>query len=111
LRSPREVRNALGYVLNNSKKHGCHVAGMDPYTSGRAFDGWKGISPLDGLRSGSLPVLPARTWLLVHGWRHHGLIDPAEIPGRAARVRRKTAAGSAMLDMAALRRAARNPRP
>jgi hypothetical protein len=110
LRSPREVRNALAYVLNNSKKHGCHLAGRDPYTFGRAFDGWKGGSPLDSPHSGTLPVLPARSWLLAHGWRRHGLIDPAEIPGRTARARRDAAAGSATLDMTALRRAARNPR-
>jgi putative transposase len=108
LRSPREVRNALAYVLNNSKKHGCHLADVDPYTSGSAFDGWKG-----GPRVSSDPdrrelVLPARTWLLAHGWRRHGLIDSAEIPGRAARARRAGAAGLVTLDLTALRRAARS---
>jgi REP element-mobilizing transposase RayT len=107
LRSPREVRNALAYVLNNSKKHGCHFAGLDPFTSGRAFDGWTRRSPVESSHGRSLPILPAKTWLLAHGWRRHGLVDPAVIPGRAARGRRAGASGSAPLDMAALRFAAR----
>lgn len=105
--SPREVRNALAYVLNNSKKHGCHFADIDPYTSGRVFDGWQRNSPLE---RGSLPVLPARTWLLTRGWRRHGLIDPAEIPGRPKRDRRAGVRVPVLLDMAALRRAARSSR-
>jgi hypothetical protein len=110
LRSPREVRNALAYVLNNSKRHGCHLASVDPYSSGGLFDGWKRGSPVASSSGRAPPALPAKTWLLAHGWRRHGLIDPAEIPGRAARARRAGAAGSATLDMAALRCAARNRR-
>ena len=36
LRSPRQVRNALAYVLNNSRKHGIHCVEPepDPYSSG-----------------------------------------------------------------------------
>jgi putative transposase len=41
LRTPREVRNALAYVLNNARKHGCHRSGVDPFSSGGAFEGWK----------------------------------------------------------------------
>jgi hypothetical protein len=26
-------------------------------------------------------VAKPRTWLLAVGWRRHGLIDPAEVPG------------------------------
>src|SRR5207247_1292169 len=48
LRTPREVRNALVYVLQNSRKHGCHIAGVDPFTSGRDFDGWKKQPEDDG---------------------------------------------------------------
>src|SRR5262249_53817234 len=39
LRTPREVRHALAYVLNNARKHGCFFAGIDPFSSGRWFDG------------------------------------------------------------------------
>jgi hypothetical protein len=41
LRTPREVRNALVYVLNNVRKHIGRVRGMDPCSSARWFDGWK----------------------------------------------------------------------
>lgn len=77
LRTPREVRNALAYTLNNARKHGIHVAGVDPCSSGAAFDGWVE-------RTGALAVglvARARTWLLSVGWRRHGRIRLAEVPG------------------------------
>ncbi|MBK7643330.1 MAG: transposase [Planctomycetes bacterium] len=40
LDTPREVRNALVYVLHNSRKHGIHSKGIDPCSSGLWFDGW-----------------------------------------------------------------------
>jgi len=40
LREPREVRNALVYVLQNLRKHGITLAGPDPLSSGPEFDGW-----------------------------------------------------------------------
>jgi REP element-mobilizing transposase RayT len=74
LRTPREVRNALAYVLGNARKHGVRlVAALDPFSSGRWFDGWS-----DG-RGGAdrdAPVARARTWLLRIGWRHYGAILP-----------------------------------
>ncbi len=88
LRTPREVRHALAYVLNNARKHGCHLAGIDPFTSGLAFDGWKESSagPPDKFECGGTPpVMTARTWLLSHGWRRHGLVAMAEIPGGSTR--------------------------
>jgi len=40
LRTPREVRNALAYVLRNSERHGTrYLDGPDPFSSGDAFDG------------------------------------------------------------------------
>ena len=47
LRYPRQVRNALCYVLNNASSHsarrGFSIVGyrMDPASSGVFFDGWK----------------------------------------------------------------------
>ena len=29
-----------------------------------------------------VPVAPARTWLLIKGWRKRGLLDSREVPGR-----------------------------
>jgi REP element-mobilizing transposase RayT len=88
LRTPREVRRALAYVLLNARKHLAtrHVsraeAKLDPASSARWFDGWR--SSVDVTLSGAnaIPeVARARTWLLSLGWRRHGLVDPAEIPG------------------------------
>jgi REP element-mobilizing transposase RayT len=112
LRSPREVRHVLAYVLNNARKHGCFLAGIDPYTSGRVFDGWSESSLAASAPSTvglAPPVLPPRTWLLACGWRRSGLIDAMEIPGRMQRALCKRS-GSPLLDMSALRRAARIPK-
>ena len=81
LRTPREVRHALTYVLCNGRKHGVHWShdAPDPRSSGRWFDGWKEWSgeQVDG----SSPVVRPRTWLLLRGWRRHGLVPIASIPG------------------------------
>jgi REP element-mobilizing transposase RayT len=89
IRSPRQARNALAYVLNNWRRHREHLAGtrqraahVDPYSSALAFPGWAGIGRFiipDGFEP--LPVADPRTWLLRVGWRKHCDIDPWEIPG------------------------------
>ena len=84
LRSPREVRSALRYVLLNHRKHArragaCGRARPDPASSARFFDGWR-----EKLRPppGASPVASAHTWLLSRGWRRGGgLISLAEVPG------------------------------
>jgi hypothetical protein len=86
LRTPREVRNALAYVLLNARKHAARLGRglgeatrIDPASSGRWFDGWR--SP-PVLRPRDPPtVAAAHTWLLRVGWRRRGLIDPSEVPG------------------------------
>jgi len=40
LLDPRQVRHALVYVLNNSRKHGVRHTGPDPLSSGPRFEGW-----------------------------------------------------------------------
>ena len=82
LKSPREVRNALAYVLHNARGHGIDFAGPDPCSSGGWFDGWDCVSTKAGSSSSS-PWPRARTWLLAQGGRKHGLIP------RAALARRK----------------------
>ncbi len=79
LRTPREVRNALVYLLHNARHHGIHVVGVDPYSSGVSFDGWKRNV---GAPTRAAPLTRARTWLLNIGWRRHGLIGLDEKPGR-----------------------------
>ncbi len=86
LRTPREVRYALGYVLNNARKHGARLVGLDPFASGATFDGWlTSVRRQQRAAAGAdPPIVPARTWLLAVGWRRHGRIDVTETPGRAA---------------------------
>jgi hypothetical protein len=91
LRTPREVRAALAYVLLNSRKHWWerHATsppeGLDAASSGRWFDGWRRLplsrEPAPGA-SESAEVARPRTWLLSQGWRRYGLVDPTEVPGR-----------------------------
>jgi REP element-mobilizing transposase RayT len=76
LASPREVRAALVYVLQNARHHGFRFQGIDPCSSGPWFDGWKerlaiALTP---------PAATARSWLLREGWRRHGLIGIDENP-------------------------------
>ena len=87
LMTPRQVRNALCYVLNNWRRHREDDARtvIDLFSSGRGFDGWslpvdRRITPETEL----LPVKFADTWLLTKGWRRHGLISPWERPALAA---------------------------
>jgi len=88
LRTPREVRRALAYVLLNVRKHWRQRFGvappvrLDEASSGRWFDGWRGAPAGNPhARAGPREVAGPRTWLLAAGWRRHGLIDPAEVPG------------------------------
>ena len=88
LRTPREVRNALVYVLQNGRKHGVSASGVDPCSSGPWFDGWsESFRPVPG----RAPVAPAQTWLLRVGWRRHRAIDVNETP--TPRRRRSTGRG------------------
>src|SRR5215470_15984824 len=88
LRSPREVRRALAYVLLNARRHLTKrrsAAGdpprLDPASSARWFDGWRPeVASRIPHRSEPREVARARSWLLRLGWRRHGLIDPAEAP-------------------------------
>ena len=80
LKSRREVRNALAYVLNNARKHGIFTRGHDPYSSAERFDGWRERpSPRTALATPWLPR--AHTWLLRIGWRRYGLISATHTPG------------------------------
>jgi REP element-mobilizing transposase RayT len=80
LRTPREVRNAIRYVLTNHIKHGMLVGRVgitvDPYSSGPWFDHW----PTTVLRAqwsvvtGPPPLSDAESWLLKSGWRRAGAV-------------------------------------
>jgi REP element-mobilizing transposase RayT len=87
LKTPREVRNALAYVLLNARKHWRERPGappperLDPASSGHWFQGWRRAPGSREPPREAPEVAPPRTWLLSTGWRRHGLIDPAEVPG------------------------------
>jgi REP element-mobilizing transposase RayT len=100
LTSPRSVRHALAYVLNNFRKHRVSVGmQIDPYSSAPYFTGFhelRGKPPWAVSRSRRLPLTPegvpppalddevpileARTWLAAVGWRKAGLIAVGEAP-------------------------------
>jgi REP element-mobilizing transposase RayT len=99
LATPREVRNALAYVLLNARhhyhdKHGRPppTVALDPASSAVWFDGWKWprtrTQPKSNSKAEPAGPSPAtqetaapHSWLLRTGWRRQRLIDPAEIPG------------------------------
>jgi len=87
LRTPREVRNALLYVLSNARKHAGRrpALWLDPCSSALFFDGWRPGPYLEGVLlhvddRGPPPVAEPKSWLLRIGWRRHGLILCSERP-------------------------------
>lgn len=95
VKSPRQTRNVVSYVILNARKHGVHrheplhwsETYIDPFSSAHYFNGFtRDIGPpqFAELDLGP-PVAAAKTWLLRTGWRRHGLIDPDETPGHSSR--------------------------
>ena len=87
LRSLRQVRYALRYVLNNHLKHGHGPAVRDgvvvgdPYSSARWFDGWREGAKVRGRGDGGPAVVVRGGWKLGVGWRRYELISVREVPG------------------------------
>jgi hypothetical protein len=75
LKTPMQVRAALVYVLSNGKKHLTAFGHklprgwVDPYSSARWFDGWRGGGAVLLLPG---PVAPPGTWLLGVGYQRAG---------------------------------------
>jgi hypothetical protein len=86
LKTPREVRNALCYVLANGRKHAAegrevHVhAVIDTFTSAPWFDGFRERITVRGLDKIERPTTDARSWMLTIGWRRHGLLSVHDLP-------------------------------
>ena len=106
IRTPRQARHALAYVLNNWRKHredrGTRARSwlVDPFSSGCSFTGWKQLEHRDVMWK--VPATPEmcdamivwlpKTWLLQTGWRRYGLIDCREVPSARQATRHKRAA-------------------
>lgn len=98
LRTPLEVRRALVYVLLNARKHDVRFEGaFDPCSSASEFEGWRDRAP-EKPRDGERALAAPETWLLAHGWRHHGPIAVDELDARSAamvpRARRTNVSGA-----------------
>ena len=74
---PRDVRNAIVYVLQNHRHHRRSRYVVDECSSGRWFNGW--VEPL-GPADTPAPVAEPGTWLARVGWRRHGRIRFDEGP-------------------------------
>ena len=87
LGTPREVRDAIVYVLANWKKHIRGAYGLDVCSSAWWFEGWK-VPPAAALPdwlSPEPPVWAPREWLSTTGWRRCGLISRNERPAGSRR--------------------------
>lgn len=88
--TPKQVRSAIAYVLNNWRRHREDLEGaaqtrasIDPYSTGVLFDGWD--VPFEKFETPAwyepLSVHAPRSWLLTVGWRKHPRIGLREVPG------------------------------
>jgi REP element-mobilizing transposase RayT len=85
IKTPRQMRNALRYVLLNHHKHQAEaklavfprdasVEGFDAFSSARYFDGWRRPAARCRPPPEGAPVVTPKSWLINKGWRRHGLI-------------------------------------
>jgi REP element-mobilizing transposase RayT len=90
LKTPREVRNALRYVLLNRKHHDAEKRfskqWIDPCSSAAWFAGWAQPVRADEpwkreLLAMERPTATPTVWLLTDGWKKHGGLRFEERPG------------------------------
>jgi REP element-mobilizing transposase RayT len=98
LGTPREIKNALVYVLNNRLHHTrvpTRRAVFDPYSSAVWFEGWReGLQSWPKAEARPPPVVAPSTWLLAQSWKRHPAPSLTDVPG-SARARPDRAPGSA----------------
>jgi hypothetical protein len=80
LKTPRETRHAIAYVVMNGAHHR-HTPGVDPFSSARCFDIWRSHSMVTLVPRHKVSVAWPETWLLDRGWMRHGLLSIDEVPG------------------------------
>jgi REP element-mobilizing transposase RayT len=93
LETPTQVRNAIGYVLNNWRRHAVDRTEvftlangrLDPYASGMFFAGWRDwlrANPIVLPRDYEPPLLSkAGSWLLRAGWQKAKSVGMFDRPG------------------------------
>jgi REP element-mobilizing transposase RayT len=91
--SPTQTRNAIGYVLNNWRRHGEDLQELpstwlvDPFSSGILFPDWKELEDKDVMwpwRETYDPLMVRRPqgWLLREGWKKAGSISARDVPSK-----------------------------
>jgi REP element-mobilizing transposase RayT len=96
IKTPRQARRSLSYVLNNWRKHredrfeDTRDWKVDPYSSGVHFLGWKEREDAVVLwrwrdTYDPLVVYQPKTWLLREGWLKHGRVSFFEVPSSPLR--------------------------
>ena len=91
IKSPRQARHALAYVMNNWRKHGEDREGrmqawkIDWFSSAIHFPHWVEYGDSPWMWRGPPLYEPLwawqpKTWLLREGWKRHGLISYREVP-------------------------------
>jgi REP element-mobilizing transposase RayT len=93
IRSPRQARHAIGYVLGNWRHHKEDQRGLpstwlvDPFSTGILFPEWAELQKQPWMwpireTYDPLVVFRPRTWLLREGWkRGGGEISARDVPG------------------------------
>ena len=90
LKSPRETRGTIRYVLHNGPKHALErgeltpEGALDTYSSARFFSGYADRDPMLVERAWRAtptpPVCRPQCWLLKTGWKRTGLLRTNELP-------------------------------
>jgi REP element-mobilizing transposase RayT len=91
IKSPRQARHTLAYVLGNWRKHGEDLIGrmqawkIDWFSSAIHFPHWVEYNDSPWMWHGPPLYEPLwawqpKTWLLREGWKRHGLISYREVP-------------------------------
>jgi len=87
LKTPREVRFVLAYVLLNWPRHlaqhgnRLRVPQPDPCSSGPLFDGWQESPTVAPTPEERACIVNPHGWMLRVGWRRYGCISLSEVPG------------------------------
>lgn len=92
IRSPRQARHTISYVLSNWRKHREDQQGLartwlvDPFSSGISFPDWAELADkawMWPIREGYDPLVVRRpqSWILRDGWKLAGSVSAREVPG------------------------------